>query len=235
MTSTTFSAEATPGDYVLLAVSDTGCGMSPEVLARVFEPFYTTKGNRGSGLGLSMVHGFIKQSGGYSKTYSEPGKGATIRIYLPRALDGEVSGLDTLHDGMPSGNQEIILVVEDNAGIRDLAVRHLESLGYRTISAADGVSALAIIKSGAPIDLLFTDVVMPGGLDGRALAVEARQLLPGLKILFTSGFTAAAASAAIVDTFGPNLLSKPYRKGDLARRVRTMLDASELRESTCTT
>jgi PAS domain S-box-containing protein len=227
--------EATPGEYVLLAVSDTGSGMSPEVLARVFEPFYTTKGNRGTGLGLSMVHGFIKQSGGHSKIYSEPGRGTTIRIYLPRALDGEVSEPDILHSDMPTGDQEVILVVEDNAGIRDLAVRHLESLGYRTISAADGVSALAIIKSGALIHLLFTDVVMPGGLDGRALAAEARRLLPGLKILFTSGFTAAAASAAIEDRFGSNLLSKPYRKSDLARRVRTMLDASESREMPCTT
>jgi CheY-like chemotaxis protein len=133
------------------------------------------------------------------------------------------------------GEQEIILVVEDNASIRDLAVRHLESLGYCTISAADGVSALAIIKSGTLIDLLFTDVVMPGGLDGRALAAEARQLLPGLKVLFTSGFTAAAASAAIEDEFGSNLLSKPYRKSDLARRVRTMLDASESRDLPCMT
>jgi PAS domain S-box-containing protein len=227
--------EATPGDYVLLAVSDTGSGMSPKVLARVFEPFYTTKGSRGSGLGLSMVHGFIKQSGGYSKIYSEPGKGTTIRIYLPRALDGDDSESDTLHDGMPTGDQEIILVVEDNAGIRDLAVRHLGSLGYCTISAADGVSALAIIKSGALIDLLFTDVVMPGGLDGRALAAEARQLLPGLRILFTSGFTAAAASAAIDNRFGSNLLSKPYRKSELARRIRAMLDASESRDLTCKT
>jgi len=227
--------EATPGDYVLLAVSDTGSGMSPEVLARVFEPFYTTKGNRGSGLGLSMVYGFIKQSGGYSKIYSEPGKGTTIRIYLPRALDGDVSEPDTLHAGMPTGDQEVILVVEDNAAIRDLAVRHLESLGYRTISAADGGSALAIIKSGVLIDLLFTDVVMPGGLDGRALAAEARRFVPGLQVLFTSGFTAAAASAAIEDKFGSNLLSKPYRKSDLARRVRTMLDASESRDSTCMT
>ena len=227
--------EATPGDYVLLAVSDTGSGMSPEVLAHVFEPFYTTKGNRGSGLGLSMVHGFIKQSGGYSKIYSESGKGTTIRVYLPRALDGDVSEPDTLHDGIPTGEQELILVVEDNEGIRDLAVRHLEGLGYRTIAAADGVSALAIIKGGALIDLLFTDVVMPGGLDGRALAAQARQLLPGVKILFTSGFTAAAASAAIEDKFGSNLLSKPYRKSDLARRVRTMLDASESGDLTCMT
>jgi PAS domain S-box-containing protein len=219
--------EATPGDYVLLAISDTGSGMSPEVLARVFEPFFTTKGNRGSGLGLSMVHGFIKQSGGYSKIYSESGKGTTIRIYLPRALDGDIPEPDFIHGGMPTGKQEVVLVVEDNAGIRDLAVRHLESLGYRTVEAPDGVAALAIIKSGALIDLLFTDVVMPGGLDGRALAAEARRLRPRLKILFTSGFTAAAASAATEDKFGSNLLSKPYRKSDLARRVRSMLDTSE--------
>lgn len=227
--------EATPGDYVLLAVSDTGSGMSREVVARVFEPFYTTKGNRGSGLGLSMVHGFVKQSGGYSRIYSEPGRGTTIRIYLPRALDGDVSKPDTLHSDMPTGDKEVILVVEDNAGMRNLAVRHLENLGYRTIAAADGVSALAIIESGALIDLLFTDVVMPGGLDGRALAAAARQLQPGLKILFTSGFTAAAASASIEDGFGSNLLSKPYRKSDLARRIRTMLDVSELRDLPCTT
>jgi PAS domain S-box-containing protein len=227
--------EATPGDFVLLTVSDTGCGMSPDVAAHVFEPFYTTKGNRGSGLGLSMVHGFVKQSGGYSKIYSEPGRGTTIRIYLPRALDGNVAEPDILHSDVPTGDQEVILVVEDNSRIRDLAVLHLESLGYRTISAADGVSALAIIKSGAPIDLLFTDVVMPGGLDGRALAAAARQLLPELKILFTSGFTAAAASAAIEDRFSSNLLSKPYRKADLARRVRTMLQASESRDLACTT
>jgi PAS domain S-box-containing protein len=230
-----WNQEAAPGDYVLLAISDTGCGMSPEVLARVFEPFYTTKGNRGSGLGLSMVNGFIDQSGGYSKIYSEPGRGTTIRIYLPRALDGDLSEPDTLYSDMPTGDKEVILVVEDNAGIRDLAMRHLESLGYLTIAAADGVSALAIIKSGALIHLLFTDVVMPRGLDGRALAAAARQLQPGLKILFTSGFTAAAVSASIEDRFGSNLLSKPYRKSDLARRIRAMLDASESRDLSCTT
>ena len=227
--------EATPGDYVLLAVSDTGAGMSPEVLAHVFEPFYTTKGNHGSGLGLSMVHGFIKQSGGYSKIYSELGHGTTIRLSLPRAMDGKVDEPGSLQSDAPVGGQELILVVEDNTGIRDLAVRHLQSLGYRTISAPDGASALEIIRSGAPIDLLFTDVVMPGSLDGRALALAARQLLPRLRILFTSGFTAAAASAATADKFGSNLLNKPYRKSDLARRVRAMLDSHERREFLCTT
>jgi PAS domain S-box-containing protein len=227
--------EATPGDYVLIAVSDTGSGMSPEVLAHVFEPFYSTKGNNGTGLGLSMVHGFIKQSGGYSKIYSEPGHGTTLRLSLPRAVDGEIREPDILQNDAPTGGEEVILVVEDNAGIRDLAVRHLRSLGYRIISAPDGTSALELIRNGAPIDLLFTDVVMPGGLDGRALAVAARQLLPGLKVLFTSGFTAAAASAVTEDKFGSNLLSKPYRKSDLARRVRAMLDSAERREFLCTT
>ena len=219
--------EATPGDYVLIAVSDTGSGMAPDVLAHVFEPFFTTKGNGGTGLGLSMVHGFLKQSGGYTKIYSEPGHGTTVRLYLPRAADGQVPEAETSSAEPLAHGQEVILVVEDNKGLRDLALRHLQSLGYRTIPAADGTSALEIIQGGAPIDLLFTDVVMPGGLDGRALAEAARRLRPELRVLFTSGFTAAAASAATEDRFGSNLLSKPYRKGELAHRIRAALDASE--------
>ena len=219
--------EATPGDYALIAVSDTGCGMAPDVLAHVFEPFFTTKGNRGTGLGLSMVHGFLKQSGGYTKIYSEPDHGTTVRLYLPRAADGQVPEADAPFAEPLSRGQEVILVVEDNKGLRDLALRHLQSLGYRTLPAADGNSALEIIQGGAPIDLLFTDVIMPGGLDGRALAEAARRLRPELRVLFTSGFTAAAASAATEDQFGSNLLSKPYRKGELARRIRAALDASE--------
>jgi len=219
--------EATPGDYVLIAVSDTGMGMSADVLAHVFEPFFTTKGKQGTGLGLSMVHGFIKQSGGYSKIYSEPGRGTTIRLYLPRASDGEFSEPETLQIETLPGGHEVILVVEDNEGMRDLAVRQLQSLGYRTLPTPDGAGALGIIQSGVPIDLLFTDVVMPGELDGRALANAARRLRPGLKILFTSGFTAAAASAATEDLFGSNLLSKPYRKSELAGRIRTVLDTTD--------
>jgi len=219
--------EATPGDYVLIAVSDTGIGMSADVLAHVFEPFFSTKGKQGTGLGLSMVHGFIKQSGGYSKIYSEPGRGTTMRLYLPRAFDGELSEPDTLQiETLPRGH-EVILVVEDNEGMRDLAVQQLQSLGYRTLPTPDGAGALEIIQDGVPIDLLFTDVVMPGELDGRALANAARRLRPGLKILFTSGFTAAAASAATEDRFGSNLLSKPYRKSELARRIRAVLDTSD--------
>jgi len=222
------NVEAEPGDYVLISVSDTGAGMTPDVLAHVFEPFYTTKGARGTGLGLSMVHGFIKQSGGYTKIYSEPGHGTTVRLYLPRALqNGETLEHISASVEIHAHGQEVILVVEDNKGIRDLALRHLQSLGYRTIPAVDGASALEIVHGGAQIDLLFTDVVMPGGLDGRALAEAARRLRPKLRVLFTSGFTAAAASAATEDQFGSNLLSKPYRKGELARRIRAALDAEE--------
>jgi PAS domain S-box-containing protein len=221
------NVEAIPGEYVLIAVSDTGGGMPPEVLAHVFEPFFTTKGNGGTGLGLSMVHGFLKQSGGYTGIYSELGRGTTIRLYLPRALEGEEAvQIETRPTETLVGGQELILVVEDNEGLRDIAVRQLQELGYRTLPAGDGTSALEIIRGSAPIDLLFTDVVMPGGLDGRALANAARRERPQLKVLFTSGFTAAAASAATEDQFGSNLLSKPYRKGELAGRVRAALDTS---------
>jgi CheY-like chemotaxis protein len=219
--------EATPGEYVLIAVSDTGAGMSAEVLAHVFEPFFTTKGSGGTGLGLSMVHGFLKQSGGYTGIYSEPGRGTTIRLYLPRALEGEdVAKIEHLPIETLARGQELILVVEDNKGLRDIAVRQLQDLGYRTIPAGDGNSALEIILGGAPIDLLFTDVVMPGGLDGRALSDAARRQRPQLKVLFTSGFTAAAASAGTEDQFASNLLSKPYRKAELAGRIRAALDTS---------
>jgi PAS domain S-box-containing protein len=218
--------DAVAGEYVRIAVSDTGCGMSAEVLTHVFEPFFTTKGDGGTGLGLSMVHGFLKQSGGHTKIYSEPGHGTTIRLYLPRGREGAVSEIEARStETLPCGH-EVILVVEDNRGVRDLALRYLQSLGYRTIPAVDGVSALDIIKGGAPIDLLFTDVVMPGGMDGRALADAARRQRPGLRVLFTSGFTAAAASAVTENQFGSNLLSKPYRKDELARRVRAVLDAA---------
>jgi PAS domain S-box-containing protein len=215
--------EATPGDYVLIAVSDTGCGMSTEILSHAFEPFFTTKGSGGTGLGLSMVHGFIKQSGGYTKIYSEPGHGTTIRIYLPRARQGQESEPDTVVNPTLACGQEMIRVVEDNDRIRDLAVRHLHSLGYRTLSAADGASALEIIRGDTAVDLLFTDMVMPGGVDGRALADAARRERPNLRILFTSGFTAAAAAVS-ANQVHANLLSKPYRKSELARCIRGALD-----------
>jgi CheY-like chemotaxis protein len=198
--------------------------MPEDVIAKAFDPFFTTKGAKGTGLGLSMVHGFVRQSGGHTRIYSEVGRGTTIRLYLPRAKEavGMADEEKTTHKALTG--TETILVVEDNQGLRDLALRALAELGYRTIRAGDGTEALDIVKGGVPFDLLFTDVVMPGGVDGRQLAESARLLRPGLKVLFTSGFTAAAASAAMTDEFGSNLLTKPYRKEELARYIRIALD-----------
>jgi PAS domain S-box-containing protein len=219
--------EVVPGDYVQIAVSDTGTGMTPEVVARVFEPFFTTKETgKGTGLGLSMVYGFIKQSGGHIKIYSEVGQGTTIKLWLPRALDaaesaGARKGLDA--DKMPHGS-ETVLVVEDNPDIRKVALRQIGDLGYRTLEAADAKEALAILSNGARIDLLFTDIVMPGGKDGRELARAASELKPGLKVLFTSGFTQAGASSNGIEQLSAPLLSKPYRKQQLAHKLREILD-----------
>jgi PAS domain S-box-containing protein len=221
------TADASAGDYIAFAISDTGTGMPPEIIAKVFEPFFSTKGNAGTGLGLSMVHGFVKQSGGHTKIYSEVGRGTTIRMYLPRASTGQPEAEPPASAPNPAKNSEVILVVEDNKALRDVALHQLHSLGYRTLPAADAGQALDLLREGTAIDLLFTDVIMPGGMDGRDLAAEARRLRPGLKILFTSGFTAAAASAAMQEDFGQNLLSKPYRKDELGRRIRAAIDSLE--------
>jgi PAS domain S-box-containing protein len=219
------NAEASPGDFVVVSVSDTGIGMSPEIAAKVFEPFFTTKGTEGSGLGLSMVHGFVKQSGGHTRLYSEPGRGTTVRIYLPRAQQktGAARQTDTAPQALPRGDERV-LVVEDNDALRRLGVRRLRDLGYQTIEARDAAEALAILRGDAAVDLLFTDIVMPGGMDGRELAAAARRLRPGLKVLFTSGFTAAAASAEDDGELRETLLTKPYRQDVLAQRLRAVID-----------
>jgi PAS domain S-box-containing protein len=215
--------EAKPGDYVVIAVSDTGTGMAPDVLARACEPFFTTKGTSGTGLGLSMVHGFVRQSGGYTKIDSTPGSGTIVRLYLPRANACASAKPDTARPPEIVPGTESILVVEDNEALRRTAVRQLQSLGYHTIAAADAAEALDILQRDGTIDLLFTDVVMPGSMDGRALAEMARRLRPTLAVLFTSGFTEAAASADPSDELSANLLSKPYRKRELAHRIRAAL------------
>lgn len=221
----TLNPEARPGDYVMVAVSDTGTGIAPETLAHVFDPFFTTKGGKGSGLGLSMVHGFVKQSGGFSKIYSELGHGTTVRLYLPRAAaDAQPHGSVAAPTDVPTGD-EIVLVVEDNDGMRTIAVRQLQSLGYRTLDAVSASAALDILRCGDHVDMLFTDVVMPGGMDGRALAEAARKIRPNLAVLFTSGFTPAAVAAIeLTDHFAANLLSKPYSKTELAQRIRAAID-----------
>jgi PAS domain S-box-containing protein len=216
-------SEVTPGQYVMLAISDTGCGMPPEILERVFEPFFTTKPEgRGTGLGLSMVYGFVKQTGGHIKIYSEVGHGTTLKLYLPRSFQAEVQRKEVVASPIEGGT-ETILVVEDDAEVRATVVELLTELGYRVLKSSDGQSALAVIQSGTPVDLLFTDVVMPGPVRSPELARQAKAILPDLEVLFTSGYTEnAIVHGGRLDP-GVNLLSKPYRREDLARKLRQLL------------
>lgn len=216
--------ELEPGQYVLVAVSDTGTGIRREDLGRVFEPFYTTKEKgRGTGLGLSMVYGFIKQSQGHIRIYSEEGEGTTVRLYLPRA-DVEAAPQRVGDTRSGAGRGEAILVVEDEPSVREYAARALTQLGYRVSTAAGGGEALALLEQGMDCDLLFTDVVMPGGMSGRELARAAMALRPSLKVLYTSGYTEnAIVHQGRLDP-GVHLLSKPYRRDELAHRVRRVLD-----------
>lgn len=217
------NADVSPGQYVMVAVTDTGSGMSPEVQERAFEPFFTTKREgQGTGLGLSMVYGFVKQSGGHVKVYSEQGHGTTVRVYLPRARAEE--DLETNIDAGPAkGGSETILVVEDDEEVRATVVELLADLGYRVLRAKDAQSALAIVESGVPVDLLFTDVVMPGPLRSTELARKARERVPGIAVLFTSGYTDNAIVHAGRLDEGIDLLSKPYTHEALARKVRLVL------------
>ncbi len=213
-----------PGDYVMLAVSDTGTGMTPEVLQRAFEPFFTTKEvGKGTGLGLAMIYGFARQSRGHVVIYSEVDQGTTVRLYLPR-LEVAIAPTPEAASSHAAGGGEIVLVVEDDNNVRKLVVRQLTDLGYQVLEAANGKAALDIIDSGAAIDLLFTDVVMPGGMNGRQLAEAARERRPGLKALFTSGYTADTVLRHGTLDAGTKLLSKPYRKRDLAVKIREALD-----------
>ncbi len=218
------NAEVQPGRYVMLAVSDTGTGMTAEVRDKVFEPFFTTKEvAKGSGLGLSMVYGFVKQSGGHIKVYSEEGHGTTIRLYLPPAhghAEMVISACAPI-----SGGTETILVVEDDSLVRNFVIAQLHSLGYKTIAAADSRAALVHVESGQPFDLLFTDVIMPGGMTGRELAVEVAKRRPGMKVLYTSGYTDNAIMRHGRLDEGVLLLTKPYRRPQLAQMVRLALGA----------
>ncbi len=221
--------EVLPGQYVLLAVSDTGTGMTPEVMERAFEPFFTTKPEgRGTGLGLSMVYGFVKQSGGHLKLYSEVGHGTTIKLYLPRAMEAESADTKVEH-GPIQGGTETILVVEDDAEVRTTVVEMVSELGYRVLKAVDAQSALVILQSGAPIDLLFTDVVMPGPVRSPELAKQAKELSPDIEVLFTSGYTENAIVHGGRLDAGVQLLSKPYSREELARRLRQLLNGRQQR------
>ena len=222
------NAEVAPGDYVLIEVRDTGTGMPPEVLERVFDPFFTTKEpGQGTGLGLSMVYGFLKQSGGHVSVYSEAGEGTTFRLYLPPARDAATpdnTPAGPARSPLPErGRGEIVLAVEDNAVLRQVLVRQLDAAGYRVIEADNARAALDTIESGREIDLLFTDIVMPGGMNGHELTRLATLLRPDLKILLTSGFSDMANNGAVLPS-NARVLRKPYREEELLRLVREALN-----------
>ncbi len=216
--------DAVPGDYVLLAVSDNGSGMPPEVQERVFEPFFTTKPEgEGTGLGLSMAYGFVRQTGGHIRLYSEVGVGTTMRLYFPRTGAPETA-LQPEQPLPAAGGSETILVVEDDAAVRETVTAMLRDLRYKVIEAGDANEAIRALKGGDPVDLLFTDVVMPGALPVAELAHVARHLHPGIAVLYTSGYTQEAVQRDGRLEPGTHLLSKPYRRDELARKVRTVLD-----------
>lgn len=215
-----------PGDYCVVAVSDTGCGMSADVIAQAFEPFFTTKGvGKGSGLGLSMIYGFARQSNGAVKIYSEVGYGTTVRLYLPRFATGHKAEAETADapSALPMGSNETILVVEDNDAVRRIVSRQLSDLGYKVIAASNGAEALGILDRDTKIDLLFSDVVMPGGLDGFELARAAATKRPDLRVLLTSGFARPGTHGSSAADETIPLLNKPYRKVDLAMKLRELL------------
>ena len=218
--------EVIPGQYVLLSVSDTGCGVPKDVLARVFEPFFTTKGEgKGTGLGLSMVYGFVKQSRGHVTIYSEPGQGTCVKLYFPRHFGAEAPEEVTEERSWPSAaDGEVVLVVEDNEVVRAYSVMSLTELGYRVLEAADAESALPYLRSDERIDLLLTDVVLPGR-SGRSLAEEAAGIRPGLKVLYTTGYSRNAIVHQGRLEPGVDLLAKPFTFDQLAARVRRALDA----------
>jgi signal transduction histidine kinase/CHASE3 domain sensor protein len=219
-------AEVTPGDYVMVAVSDTGHGMTPDVVARVFEPFFTTKTEgRGTGLGLAMVFGFVKQSGGHIKVYSEPGEGTSVKIYLPRAVGGQIPNMQ--RSGVPADlprGSATVLLVEDEAGVREIAGAILRSLGYHVLEAPDGDEGLRVFGAhAAAVDLLLTDVVLPGKVRGRELAERITAMRPEVKVLYMSGYTENSIVHHGRLDDGVQLLGKPFKREQLARKVAEVL------------
>jgi CheY-like chemotaxis protein len=215
------------GNYVMIEVTDTGQGMAPEVMERIFEPFYTTKGlGKGTGLGLSMVFGFMKQSGGHINVDSEPGRGSTFRLYLPPAEATPALDSEEAPPMQPLENRaETILVVEDSPTVRKLVVKQLTTLGYDVVAVDNAKAAVGVLEGRDDIALLFTDVILPEGMDGVALAREVAKRYPDTKILLTSGFPGASLHG--LDQLGARLLSKPYRRSDLASALDAMLQHSD--------
>jgi signal transduction histidine kinase/ActR/RegA family two-component response regulator len=221
-------AEVSAGQYVMLAVTDTGMGMAPEVIEKAFEPFFTTKPlGQGTGLGLSMVYGFIKQSGGHVAIYSEPGQGSTLKVYLPRFVtpDTKPAAGDAMAPSRQRGSGETILVVEDDEDVRRSSVEALREMGYEVLEAGDAMDGVRLIVDRGGIDLLFTDVGLPGGVNGRALADAARSAQPGLRVLFTTGYTRNAILHNGVLDPGVHFIAKPFNLTALAAKVREVLAA----------
>ena len=212
----------TPGQYVLLSVTDTGHGMPPEIVAQVFDPFFTTKEiGQGSGLGLSMVHGFVKQSGGIIDIYSEVDVGTTIKIYLPRARRGASESTQSESDITESQvTGARILVVEDDEDLLDLTVKMLDQLGYESVQAADAYKAIKILEESTDIDLLLTDIILTGSIDGVQLAEETRRRWPNMRALYMSGYSGAAIMHRGLLDDELELLQKPFTKAQLARKIR---------------
>jgi PAS domain S-box-containing protein len=214
-----------PGDFVSVSVTDTGCGIEPEVLKRVFEPFFTTKeSGRGSGLGLAMVHSFAEQSGGLATIESTVDQGTTVQVLLPRSEELQSDREDTIVSKVAPGGSETILVVEDDADLRETVVTALSQLGYRALAAPNAASALRVLSGPEKIDLLFTDVMMPGGMLGPALAKRAREIRPDIEVLFTTGYAESTVLAGTASLSSGEVIHKPYRNEDLAMRIRHVLD-----------
>jgi CheY-like chemotaxis protein len=224
-----FQVDLKPGEYVQLSISDTGTGMPPEVRDRVFEPFFTTKEKgRGTGLGLAMVYGFVKQSGGHVTVESEIGHGTTINLYFPRADGGPRSRIANRRNADSDAQaRETVLVVEDDGRVRQLTVKRLKLIGYQVLEAADGPSALEILRRGADVDLLFTDLVMPGGLSGREVAIRARDMKPGIKVLLTSGYAEELVHGDALQRERLKVLRKPYHQAELVVALRDVFGQSE--------
>jgi signal transduction histidine kinase/ActR/RegA family two-component response regulator len=228
--------EISPGDYTLIEISDTGTGIPPEIIGRIFDPFFTTKQpTKGTGLGLSMVYGFVKQSGGHLSVYSEPGLGTTFRIYLPRGEADKAAVAHSFDTRTFVGGGETVLLVEDNPQLRRAAARQLTELGYQVREAEHADAALAIIDSDDRFDLLFSDIVMPGTMDGLELAQHVTQLRRGLKVLLASGFAGMREADQRMGDHPFLMLNKPYRRDELARAVRTVLDSGPDRHVACCT
>jgi CheY-like chemotaxis protein len=219
--------ELPPGQYVSICVSDTGTGMTPDVIARAFDPFFTTKPlGTGTGLGLSMTYGFARQSGGQVRIYSEVGKGAMVCLYLPRHL-GEVAAVEESERSpafVRAEHEEVVLIVDDEPTVRMLVSDILQELGYRSIEASDGASGLQILQSTQRIDLLITDVGLPGGINGRQMADAARVARTQLKVLFITGYAENAVLSHGHLDHGMHVLTKPFSMDALAARIKKLLE-----------